>query len=139
MEIYDLESQLSSRMANIATRGRVRGGDEVLIGGYIVGGYQPQKLVIRAIGPSLSAFGVTDALGDPSLTLFNGQGTAISSNNDWETTQRQALIDTALAPTNSKEAALLTDLQPGNYTAVVSGTNNGTGVGLVEIYNITPQ
>ena len=139
VEIYDLESQLSSRMANIATRGRIRGGDEVLIGGYIVGGYQPQKLVIRAIGPSLTAFGVSDALGDPVLTVFNGQGTAISSNNDWETSQRQALIDTALAPTNSKEAALLTDLQPGNYTAVVSGANNGTGVGLVEIYNITPE
>ena len=137
LEIYDLESQLSSRLANIATRGRVNGGDQVLIGGYIVGGYKPETLVIRAIGPSLSAFGVSGALADPFLTIYNGQGTPISSNDNWESTQKQALIDSHLAPTNSKEAAILTDLQPGNYTAVVSGVSNGTGIGVVEVYNLT--
>jgi hypothetical protein len=138
VEIYDLESQLSSRLANIATRGRVNGGDQVLIGGFIVGGYLPETLVIRAIGPSLGAFGITDALADPFLTLYDGQGTPITSNDNWETTQKQALIDTTLAPTNPKEAAILTNLQPGNYTAVVSGFGNGTGIGAVEVYNITP-
>jgi hypothetical protein len=138
VEIYDLDSFANSRLANIATRGRVRAGDDVLIGGYIVGGYLPQTLVIRAIGPSLSGFGITDALTDPSLTVFDAQGAPIISNDNWGTTQKQELIDTALAPTNSKEAALLVDLQPGNYTAIVSDANNGTGIGLVEIYNITP-
>lgn len=139
VEIYDLESQLSSRLANIATRGLVNGGDQVLIGGFIVGGYKPETVVIRGIGPSLTAFGVANALTDPFLTVHNGQGTAIASNDNWETTQKQALIDSHLAPTNPQEAAILTDLQPGNYTAVISGVNNGTGVGVVEVYNITPQ
>jgi Protein of unknown function (DUF1416) len=136
LEIYDLESQLSSRLGNIAARGRVNGGDQVLIGGFIVGGYKPETVVIRAIGPSLSAFGITDALPDPFLTLHDGQGTTILSNDDWETTQKQALIDSTLAPTNSKEAAILANLVPGNYTAIVSGAGNG--IGLVEVYNITP-
>jgi hypothetical protein len=139
VEIYDLESQLSSRLANIATRGRVNGGDQVLIGGFIVGGYKPETVVIRGIGPSLSAFGVANALADPFLTVHDSQGTAIASNDNWETTQKQALIDSTLAPTNSKEAAILTDLQPGNYTAVVAGVNSGVGIGVVEVYNITPQ
>ncbi len=137
VEIYDLESQLSSRLANIATRGLVNGGDQVLIGGFIVGGYKSETVVIRGIGPSLSAFGVANALADPLLTVHNGQGAAIASNDNWETTQKQALIDSHLAPTNPKEAAILTDLQPGNYTAVISGVNSGSGVGVVEVYNIT--
>jgi hypothetical protein len=128
---------MSSLLANIATRGRVNGGNQVLIGGLIVGGYKPETLVLRAIGPSLSAFGITDALADPFLTVYDAQGTPISSNDNWESTQKQALIDSGLAPTNSKEAAILTNLQPGNYTAVVSGVNNGTGIGVVEVYNIT--
>ncbi len=139
IEIYDLDSFASPRLANIATRGRIRAGEDVLIGGYIVGGYLPQTLVIRAIGPSLSGFGIADALTDPSLTVFDAQGAPIISNDNWATAQKQELIDTALAPTNSKEAALLIDVQPGNYTAIVSSANNGTGIGLVEIYNVTPQ
>ena len=137
VEVYDLESQTSSLLANIATRGRVNGGNQVLIGGFIVGGYKPETLVLRAIGPSLNAFGITDALGDPFLTVYDAQGTPISSNDNWESTQKQALIDSGLAPTNPKEAAILTDIQPGTYTAVVSGVNNDTGIGEVEIYNIT--
>jgi hypothetical protein len=139
VEIYDLQSQLSTRLANIATRSRVNGGDQVLIGGFIVGGYKPETVVIRGIGPSLTAFGVNNALGDPFLSIHNSQGAAIASNDDWETGERQALIDSNLAPTNPKEAAVLTDLQPGNYTAVISGVNNATGVSVVEVYNITPQ
>lgn len=139
MEIYDLDSFASPRLANIATRGRVQAGNGVLIGGYIVGGHLAQTLVIRAIGPSLSGFGVANALTDPLLTVFDAQGAPITSNDNWETTQKQELIDASLAPTNSKEAAVLVDLQPGNYTAIVSGANNGTGIGLVEIYNVTSQ
>jgi hypothetical protein len=139
VELFDLESQSSSHLGNISTRSRVNGGDQVLIGGFIVGGYKPETVVIRGIGPSLTAFGVAEALADPFLSVHNSQGAAIASNDDWETTQKQALIDSHLAPADPKEAAILTDLQPGNYTAVISGVNNGTGLGVVEVYNVTPQ
>lgn len=92
-------------MVNIATRGRVEVGEDVLIGGFIVGGYQPERLVIRAIGPSLTGAGVADALADPSLTTTTEKAQVIASNDNWEETQKQELIDTTLAPTNPKEAA----------------------------------
>lgn len=139
VEIYDLDSFASSRLVNIATRGRVETGEDVLIGGYIVGGYKEQEVVVRAIGPSLGTAGVADALADPFLTLNDSNGNVVQSNDNWQDTQRQDLIDAQLAPTNSKESALITTLPAGNYTAVVSGVANGTGVGLVEVYNITPE
>ena len=137
VELYDLNSFSSSTLANIATRGRINQGENVLIAGYIVGGYKPQRVVVRAIGPSLTQFGVTGALADPFLELRNGQGTLIASNNDWQDTQAQELIATTLQPSNPKESALVTNLAPGNYTAVVSGIGGGTGVGLAEVYNVT--
>jgi hypothetical protein len=137
VELYDLDSFSSSTLANISTRGRIDQGEKVLIAGYIVGGYKPQRVVVRAIGPSLTPFGVSDALADPFLELHDAQGTTIMSNNDWQDTQQQELADTTLAPSNAKESALVTDLTPGNYTAVVSGVGGTTGVGLAEVYNIT--
>jgi Carboxypeptidase regulatory-like domain len=137
VELYDLDSFSSSTLANISTRGRINQGDNVLIAGYIVGGYKPQRVVVRAIGPSLSQFGVSDALADPFLELHDAQGTIIMSNNDWQDTQKQELIDTTIPPSNTKESALVTNLTPGNYTAVVSGVGGTTGVGLAEVYNIT--
>ena len=137
VELYDLDSFSSSTLANIATRGRINQGENVLIAGYIVGGYKPQRVVVRGIGPSLAQFGVSDALADPFLELHNAQGTLIMSNNDWQDTQKQELIDTTIPPSNSKESAIVTNLQPGNYTAVVSGVGGSTGVGLAEVYNIT--
>jgi hypothetical protein len=137
VELYDLDSFSSSTLANISTRGRINQGDNVLIAGYIVGGYKPQRVVVRAIGPSLSQFGVSDALADPFLELHDAQGTTIMSNNDWQDSQKQELIDTTIPPSNTKESALVTNLTPGNYTAVVSGVGGTTGVGLAEVYNIT--
>jgi hypothetical protein len=137
VELYDLDSFSSSTLANIATRGRINQGENVLIAGYIVGGYKAQQVVVRAIGPSLTQFGVAGALADPFLELRNAQGTVLISNNDWQDSQKQELIDTTLAPSNAKESALVTSLTPGNYTAVVSGVGGVTGVGLAEVYNIT--
>jgi hypothetical protein len=137
VELYDLNSFSSSTLANIATRGRINEGENVLIAGYIVGGYKPQRVVVRAIGPSLTQVGVAGALGDPVLDLHNAQGTIIISNNDWQDSQKQELIDTTIPPSDPKESALVVDLTPGNYTAVVSGVGGSTGVGLAEVYNIT--
>ena len=137
VELYDLDSFSSSTLANIATRGRINQGENVLIAGYIVGGYKAQNVVIRAIGPSLTHFGVAGAITDPFLELRNGQGTIVASNNDWQDTQKQALIDTTIPPSDPKESAIVIDLTPGNYTAVVSGIGGTTGVGLAEVYNIT--
>ena len=97
----------------------------------------PERLVIRAIGPSLTAAGVPDALADPVLTIFDRDGNPIVSNDNWQDTQRQELIDTTLAPNHPNEAAIAITLNPTNYTAVVSGLNDTTGGGLVEVYNIT--
>jgi len=138
VELYDLDSFSSSILANISTRGQVNQGDDVLIAGYIVGGYKTQRVVVRAIGPSLSQLGVNGALADPKLELHDGQGTTIASNNDWQESQKQEVIDTTLAPTDPKESAIVADLAPGNYTAVVSGVGS-TGIGLAEVYNITPR
>jgi hypothetical protein len=137
IELYDLNSFSSSTLANIATRGRINQGENVLIAGYIVGGYKAQRVVVRAIGPSLTQFGVNDALADPFLELHNAQGTIIMSNNDWQDSQGQELMDTGIPPSNAKESALVTNLTPGNYTAVVSGVAGATGVGLAEVYNVT--
>jgi hypothetical protein len=137
IELYDLNSFSSSTLANIATRGRINQGENVLIAGYIVGGYKAQRVVVRAIGPSLTQFGVNDALADPFLDLHNAQGTIIMSNNDWQDSQGQELMDTGIPPSNPKESALVTNLTPGNYTAVVSGVAGATGVGLAEVYNVT--
>ena len=89
VELYDLQSFSSSTFANISTRGRVNTGKKVLIAGYIVGGYQAQRVVVRAIGPSLTQFGVSGALADPFLELHNAQGTTIMSNNEWQDPQKQ--------------------------------------------------
>ena len=137
IEVYDQDTFGSSHLQNIASRGFVDTGDNVLIGGYIVGGYQVQRVVVRGIGPSLTTFGVTGALADPRVELHDAQGTTTATNDNWQDTQKQELINARLAPTNDREAALLTNLQPGNYTAIVSGVSGGIGVGLVEIYNIT--
>ncbi len=137
IELYDLDSFSSSTLANVSTRGRVNQGENVLIAGYIVGGYSTERIVVRGIGPSLVQFGVGDALPDPVLELHDGQGTTIAFNDDWQDTQEQELIDTGIPPTDELEPAIVIDLQPGNYTAVMSGYKGLTGVALAEVYNIT--
>jgi len=134
VEVYDLDPSDSSRLANISTRGKVEEGDNVMIGGWIVGGSQSTMMVVRAIGPSLS--GVSGALADPTLAIYDGNGALLARNDDWRTDQEQALIDSGLAPADDRESAILLSMFPGNYTGIVRGENTTTGIALVEVYNL---
>jgi len=123
-----------SHLANISTRMRVGVGDNVLIGGFMVRGTQPKKLILRAIGPSLASLGLPNALTDPILELHGSSG-VIAANDDWSTgAQTAEILASGLAPTTPLESAIIATVSPGNYTAVVSGYNGGQGIGLVEAY-----
>ena len=137
VEVYDLSPESDSTLANESTRGFVGADDNAVIGGIIVGGAQNSLsgVVIRAIGPSLAASGVPDPLVDPTLEIHDGNGVQISFNDNWRETQESEIIVTGLAPTNDLESTVVLTTGPGNYTAVVRGKNNTTGVGLVEIYH----
>ncbi len=135
IEAYDLDSAANSQLANISTRGFVDTGDNAMIGGFILGG-GTAEVIVRAIGPSLTAFGVGGALQDPTLDLYDSLGNLIVSNNDWKEIQETEITATGLAPTSNKESAILMTLGPGAYTAIVRGQGDTTGVGLVEIYNL---
>jgi hypothetical protein len=137
VELYDLDQAAPANPANIATRGFVETGDNVMIGGFIVGGSQNRTVLARAIGPSLTAVGVPNALQDPVLELHNSSGTTLASNDSWKSDQQTQITATGLAPSDDREAALLSSpLAPGNYTAIVRGSGNTTGVALVEIYQL---
>jgi hypothetical protein len=127
----------SPQALNIATRMRVETGSNVLIGGFIINGNATKNVAIRGIGPSLAAFGIADALADPTLELRASNGSVIFANDDWQENPQQAaeLANLALAPGNPKESGIAITLQPGAYTAVLAGKNEGTGVGLVEVYD----
>ncbi len=136
VEAYDLDADPSSKLANISTRGFVQTGDNVMIGGFILGGGTgSSRVVVRGIGPSLSAFGIANPLSDPMLELFDSNGALIDSNDDWRT--KQALIEpTGLQPSNDAESALLlSNPALGAYTAILRGKNSGTGVGVIEVYS----
>jgi hypothetical protein len=135
VEVYDLAPDSKALLANISTRCDVQAGDNVLIGGFILEGAEPTEILVRAIGPSLTKEGISGALADPILDLYDANG-AVITNDNWRGTQEQAIIATGVAPTNDKESAILATLPPGPYTAIVSGKNRGTGVALVEVYNI---
>jgi hypothetical protein len=138
VEAYDLDQAANSKFANIATRGFVDTDDNVMIGGAIAGGHNNSgaRVLVRAIGPSLTAFGVSGALSDPVLELRNANGMLLSKNDDWRDSQQTEIEATTLAPTNDLESAVVTTLPAGNYTAIVRGVNNTTGVALVEVYNV---
>jgi hypothetical protein len=136
VEVYDLDGAVDSKLANIATRGFVDKGDSVLIGGTIVLGTGTTNVLFRAIGPSLAGVGIANPLQDPTLELHDGQGAIIATNDNWQDTQAADIQNTGIAPSNPLEAAILHQLSPGAYTAVVRGKNNGTGVGLIEAYQI---
>src|SRR6266567_5958905 len=124
-------------LANISTRAPVQTGNHVLIGGFIISGTGPKKLVMRALGPTLSSFGVPGVLQNPTLELHNASGALIAFNDNWgDAPNKQQIIDAHLAPPNAAESAILATLDPGNYTAIVRGANNTTGVALVEGYDI---
>jgi hypothetical protein len=138
VEIYDLSQGSASALANIATRAFVSTGGDIVIAGFILGnGTSDELAVIRGIGPSLTAFGVPDALANPTLSLRNSDGVVVRDNDDWGSDPAQAaqLIALNLAPTEALEAAIVESLPPGAYTALLAGLNNGTGNALVEVYN----
>ena len=135
-EVYDLDPASSANLVNISTRGSVQIGDEVLIGGFIVGAGDSSGVLVRGLGPSLASAGVIGFLADPVLELRDSNGTLIRANDDWQGSQKTEIEATGAAPTNPKEAAVLALLPPGDYTATVSGKNGTTGVGLVEVYKL---
>ena len=136
VEVYDLQSTSSSELTNSSTRGVVQTRDFVMIGGFIPAGPPAGSIqvLVRAKGPSLAQFGIPDALADPTVRLFNGNGAVIASNDNWKDTQQAQIEATGNAPTNDLESAILITLTPGNYTAIVSGKNGGSGVGQVEVF-----
>ena len=137
VEAYDISATANSTLANISTRGAVGLNDDVLIGGFIVGGTSTAKVIVRAIGPSLAVFGITSELRDPTLTVFDHNGNAVGTNDNWGDDLNAAAIQSyGLAPSNAKESATYLELTPSNYTAIVRGVANATGTGLVEIYNV---
>lgn len=137
-ELYDVDPS-DSRVGNISTRGEVGAGGDVLIGGFIVGGTNPTRLIAHALGPSLSSLGVAGALADPTLELHNGDGTLVAANDNWQSGQAQEITATTLAPSNPREAAIVATLGPGNYTAIISGAGSSTGVALVEVYDLAAR
>jgi hypothetical protein len=137
-ELYDLHTT-GGRAGNLSTRGQVLSNDDLLIGGFIVGGGAGKAVAIRALGPSLTAAGVSNPLRDPLLELHNAAGTVIASNNDWQQgSSATAIRSENLAPTDPRESALQATLAPGNYTAIVRGNNGATGIALVELYDLSP-
>jgi len=145
VEAYDLSPDSNSTLGNISTRSFVQTGDNVMIGGFIVQGTQPKRVIMRAIGPELSQFGVPTPLSDPTLELHDSTGALIASNDNWRHTiiggiitsdQVQDIRDSGYAPTDPRESAIIATLPPGNYTAIVRGVNETTGVGLVEVYDL---
>ncbi len=136
VEAYDLDPAATSALSNTSTRGLVQTGDDVLIGGFIIGNGGSDTVVVRAIGPSLADAGVANPLADPTLDLYDANGAIILSDDNWRDSQESLIQSTGLAPTNDLESAIIRSLTPGNYTAVVSGKDGGTGVALVEVYNL---
>ena len=142
VEAYDLDPNANSKLANISTRGFVGTGDNVMIGGFIVGGglgvngAGSEEVLVRGLGPSLTQHGVPNALQDPTLELHDGNGALIASNDNWKATQQSEIQATGLAPHDDRESAILATLVQGNYTVILRGKNNTTGVGLVEVYKV---
>ena len=121
-------------LANISTRLLVETGDNVLIGGFIVTGNQDKKIIVRAIGPSLN---FADKLADPTLELHDASGALLETNDNWmDSPNKQAIIDSTIPPKDPLESAIVRSVPPGNYTAIERGVNNGTGIGVVEAYDL---
>ena len=137
VELYDLSPESNSNLENMSTRGSVGTLDNVLISGFIVGDVGSATVVVRAIGPSLAASGLTGVLSDPTLTIYDSTGTAIASNDNWQDNINSFDVQkNALAPPNPLESALVLHLPAGAYTAIESGADGGTGIGLVEVYTL---
>ena len=128
---------MRSQVLNLSTRGLVSGGDNVLIGGFIVTGTQPKQMVLRALGPTLSGFGLSGVLRDPVLSLYDSSGTLLATNDNWESDVNHFVVEAnGLAPANPLESAIAPTLAPGAYTVIVTGKDATPGIGLVEVYDL---
>jgi hypothetical protein len=139
VEVYDTDNSADSQLANISTRGFVQGGDNVMIGGFILGDSSlGTSVVVRGIGPSLSQFGLSNVLADPILELRDSNGMLLVRNDNWQDDSVSAghLATRGLAPQNPLESGIFASLPAGAFTAVLVGKNGGSGIGLVEIYNV---
>jgi hypothetical protein len=136
VEVYTLDTSTTTQLVNISTRGKVETGDNVMIGGFVVQGPSPIKVIVRATGPSLTNFGVSGALQDPTLELHDSSGAMIASNDNWQSSQASDISSSGHAPSDTRESAIVATLQPGSYTAIVRGAGNSTGVALVEVYQL---
>jgi hypothetical protein len=132
---FDVYSAPAAKALNISTRMRVEAGENVMIGGFIIEGTETKQLLIRALGPTLQQFGISGVLPNPTVDLIGSAGLIIS-NNDWRDTQEAEIQATGLPPPNDLEAAVIVNVVPGNYTAVVRDATGGSGVGLVEVYDL---
>jgi len=140
VEIYDRSADRAAELANISSRGFVETNDNVLIGGFILSN-QPAgtRVLLRGIGPSLKP-GIPNALDDPTIQVVDGNGTTLASNDNWkDSADRTEIEGTGIPPTKDAESAAILSLMPGQYTAIVRGAGNKTGIGLVEIYNVKPK
>jgi hypothetical protein len=136
-EIYDLNQSAPARLANISARGLVETGDNVMIAGFIIG-HQPTRVMVRGMGPSLTRAGIASPLTDPMLELRDGNGGLIAANDNWRSDDEANIVATSLAPPDELEAALVRNLAPGNYTAIVKGKDNATGIAVAEVYQLAP-
>lgn len=138
VEIYDISQDVPTRLANLSTRALVQTKDNVMIGGFIVAGAGGNSnVIVRALGPSLADYGVPGPLSDPLLDIRNKDGTRLTSNDNWQDDANAAKVNEhGLAPAKDVESAIYLDVPPGEYTAVMSGANGESGVGLVEIYHL---
>ena len=137
-EVYELFGPgLNSKLGNVSGRGFVGTGDNVPIGGFIVGEVGSGTVVVRALGPSLASFGVSHPRSDPILTIYDSNGSAIATNDNWQNDNHAMDVQrNGLAPPNALESAIVLRLPPGAYTAVVRGANGATGNALVEVYDL---
>ena len=145
MEVYDLSPSPDSILGNISTRSFVQTGDNVMIGGFMVEGTASKRVIVRAIGPELTQYGVPNALNNPTLELHDSTGALIATKDNWRTTIIGGIITTnqvreitasGLAPADGRESAIIAELPTGNYTAILRGVNDTTGVALIEVYDL---
>jgi hypothetical protein len=139
VEVYDNNQGVNAQLANISTRGYVQTGNNVMIGGFILGGIPSNtQVALRGIGPSLAQFGLNPVLADPTLELHDSNGATLVANDDWQSDSVAAaqLTTAGLGLSDAKESGIFTSLPPGAFTAILAGKNGGIGIGLVELYNL---
>jgi hypothetical protein len=141
IEVYDLDPSAASKLGNISTRAFVSTGNDIVIAGFILGNNSgADRVVVRGIGPSLAPLGIPNPLANPTLELRDNNGMVLTANNDWQddSTQAAELVNAGLAPTNNLESGIAATLPPGLYTALLAGLSNGTGIGVIEVYDRGP-